>query len=324
MSLHIHANDGISASARASLETEGFQVSTNNVPQHQLAGFINENKIDVLLVRSATTVRRDLIDLCPELKLIGRGGVGLDNIDVAYAKEKGIGVINTPGASSGSVAELVMAHLFTLMRNLHKSNRRMPAEGASAFKAMKKEYEKGTELRGKTLGIIGFGRIGRCTARYALGCGMKVIYVDRSSTIEALDVEIGGGKVRVPVRLVDMPYLLANADAITLHIPAQKNGEATIGKEEFGQMKNGVVIVNTARGGSIDEDALIAAINTGKVRGAALDVFVNEPTPRTDLLAIDAISLSPHIGGATVEAQDRIGDELVEQIITWHSTADVN
>jgi D-3-phosphoglycerate dehydrogenase len=324
MSLRIHANDGISAAARGSLETEGFIVTTNNVPQDQLAAYINEHKIDVLLVRSATTVRRELIDQCSDLKLIGRGGVGLDNIDVAYAKDKGIGVINTPGASSGSVAELVMAHLFTLMRNLHKSNRRMPAEGATAFKAMKKEYEKGTELRGKTLGIIGFGRIGRCTARYALGCGMKIIYVDHSSTIEALDVEIGGGKVRVPVRLVDMPYLLSNADAISVHVPAQKNGTALIGEAEFAQMKQGVVLVNTARGGTIDEDALIVAIKSGKVRGAALDVFVNEPTPRADLLAMDAISLSPHIGGATVEAQDRIGDELVEQIISWHSTADVN
>ncbi len=323
MSLRIHANDGISAQAQRSLENEGFTVTTNNVAQEALAGHINNEKVDVLLVRSATKVRKELMDQCPRLRMIGRGGVGLDNIDVAHAREKGIEVINTPGASSGSVAELVMAHLFTLIRDLHKSNRRMPTEGAATFKALKKEYEKGTELRGKTLGIIGFGRIGRCTAAYALGCGMKVIYLDRSATTESIALQIGGVNVRVPVRLVDMDTLLAQSDAITLHVPAQADGSAMIGAAEFARMKNGVVLVNTARGGTVDEDALIEAIKSGKVRGAALDVFVNEPTPRADILAMDQISLSPHIGGATVEAQDRIGDELVDQIISWHSTADV-
>ncbi len=324
MKIRVHANDGISAQARESLKEQGFNITTDHIPQDQLAHFIQQEKVDVLLVRSATKVRKDLIDACPTLKLIGRGGVGLDNIDVAYAKEKGIGVINTPAASTTSVAELVIAHLFTLMRNLHKANRRMPKEGATAFKEMKKEYEKGTELRGKTLGVIGFGRIGRCTASYALGCGMKVIYVDRSSSIEAIGVEVGGMNVRVPVRLVDMQQLLALSDAITIHIPAPKDGRPIIGEAEFAQMKKGVVIVNTARGGVVDEDALIAAINSGKVRGAALDVFTNEPTPREDLLATDQISLSPHIGGATIEAQDRVGDELAEQIISWHSTADID
>jgi D-3-phosphoglycerate dehydrogenase / 2-oxoglutarate reductase len=294
------------------------------VPQDRLPDFINDQKVDVLLVRSATKVRKDMIDRCPGMKLVGRGGVGLDNIDVEYARKKGVDVINTPGASSGSVAELVMAHLFSLMRHLHKANRRMPVEGATAFSALKKEYEKGTELRGKTLGIIGFGRIGRCTAAYAIGCGMKVIYVDHSATTETIGVQIGGQTIRVPVRLVDMRTLLSQSDAITVHVPAQKDGSSVIAAAEFAQMKNGVVLVNTARGGTIDEDALIEAIKSGKVRGAALDVFVNEPQPRQDILSMDQISLSPHIGGATVEAQDRIGDELVDQIISWHSTADVN
>ncbi|MDQ3101900.1 MAG: D-2-hydroxyacid dehydrogenase, partial [Bacteroidota bacterium] len=320
--MRVHANDGISAQARKSLSDEGFNVTTDPISQEKLAEFINQEKIDVFLVRSATKVRKDLIDACPSLKLIGRGGVGLDNIDVAYAKEKGISVINTPAASTTSVAELVIAHLFTLMRNLHKANRRMPAEGRTAFKELKKEYEKGAELRGKTLGVIGFGRIGRCTAGYALGCGMKVIYVDHSSTFEAISVEIGGMNIRVPVRLVDMPQLLAQSDAITIHVPAQKDGRPTLGEAEFAQMKKGVVIVNTARGGVVDEDALIAAIKSGKVRGAALDVFVGEPQPRADILAMEEISLSPHIGGATIEAQDRVGDELADQIISWHSTAD--
>ena len=324
MNMRVHANDGISSQARESLSQQGFKITTDHIPQDQLASFIQQEKVDVLLVRSATKVRKDLMDACPTLRLIGRGGVGLDNIDVAYAKEKGIDVINTPAASTTSVAELVIAHLFTLMRNLHKANRRMPSEGATAFKEMKKEYEKGTEMRGKTLGVIGFGRIGRCTASYALGCGMKVIYVDRSSSIEAIGVDVGGINVRVPVRLVDMKQLLAQADAISVHIPMPKDGRPVIGEAEFAQMKKGVVIVNTARGGVIDEDALIAAITSGKVRGAALDVFTNEPSPRTDLLAMDQISLSPHIGGATVEAQDRVGDELAEQIISWNSTADID
>nr|MDQ3101532.1 3-phosphoglycerate dehydrogenase [Bacteroidota bacterium] len=220
--------------------------------------------------------------------------------------------------------ELVIAHLFSLMRNLHKANRRMPAQGNTAFKELKKEYEKGTELRGKTLGVIGFGRIGRCAASYALGCGMKVIYVDHHSTFEAIGVEIGGMNVRVPVRLVDMPQLLAGSDAITIHVPAQKDGRPILGEAEFAQMKRGVVIVNTARGGIVDESALIAAIKSGKVRGAALDVFVGEPEPSAEILAMDEISLSPHIGGATVEAQDRVGDELADQIISWHSTADID
>jgi D-3-phosphoglycerate dehydrogenase len=177
-----------------------------------LAAYINREKVEVLLVRSATKVRKDLIDACPGLRVIGRGGVGLDNIDVARALEKGIEVINTPAASSISVAELVIAHLFTLTRNLHKSNRRMPGEGRSKFKELKKEYEKGSELRGKTRGVIGFGRIGQWTARYAMGIGMRVIYVDNHATAEALEMEIGGQTVRVPVKMVDLDELLTQSD----------------------------------------------------------------------------------------------------------------
>lgn len=321
--MRVHANDGISAQARASLQNEGFNVTTEHVTQDQLATYLNTEKVEVLLVRSATKVRKDLIDACPGVKLIGRGGVGLDNIDVAYAKQKGIPVINTPASSSISVAELVMAHLFSLMRNLHKANRRMPTEGGTHFKELKKEYEKGFELRGKTLGIIGFGRIGQWTARYALGCGMKVIYVDNHATAEAIEVEVGGTSVRVPVRMVDMDHLLSHADAISVHVPAQKDGRALLGAAELAKMKKGVVIVNTARGGSIDEDALLNALASGHVRGAALDVFVNEPHPRPDLLADPNLSLSPHIGAATAEAQGRVGDELADQIISWRSLVNV-
>lgn len=321
--MRVHANDGISAQAKNSLSEEGFKVTTDHVPQDQLIAYINKENIEVLLVRSATKVRRDLIDACPSVKLIGRGGVGLDNIDVAYAKDKGIPVINTPASSSISVAELVMAHLFSMMRNLHKANRTMPVEGRSKFKDLKKEYEKGFELRGKTLGVVGFGRIGQWTARYALGCGMRVIYVDNNATVEAIELEIGGHTVRVPVKMVSMTELLQQADAISLHVPAQKDGRAVLGAAELAAVKPGVVIVNTARGGSVDEDALLGALKEGRVRAAALDVFVGEPEPREDLLTAGNLSLSPHIGAATAEAQGRVGDELADQIISWRSTVDV-
>ncbi len=320
--MRVHANDGISAQAKNSLVEEGFHVTTDHVPQDQLNAYLNKEHVDVLLVRSATKVRRELIDACPSVKLIGRGGVGLDNIDVAYAKDKGIPVINTPASSSISVAELVMAHLFTLMRSLHKANRRMPAEGRTAFKDLKKEYEKGFEVRGKVLGVIGFGRIGQWTARYALGCGMRVIYVDSHATAEAIELEIGGHTVRVPVKMVTMQELLAQADAITLHVPAQKDGRPVLGSAELAQLKPGAVIINTARGGSVDEEALMEALSEGRLRGAALDVFVGEPEPRADLLAQAHLSLTPHIGAATAEAQGRVGDELADQIIAWRSTVD--
>ncbi|MBL0126717.1 MAG: D-2-hydroxyacid dehydrogenase [Flavobacteriales bacterium] len=322
--MRIHSNDGISSKARESLVEEGFKVTTDHIPQDQLNDYLNEQGVEVLLVRSATKVRRDLIDACPKVRLIGRGGVGLDNIDVVYAKSKGITVVNTPASSSISVAELVMAHLFSLSRSLHKCNRRMPAEGRTQFKALKKEYEKGMELRGKTLGVVGFGRIGQWTARYALGCGMNVVYTDNHATAEAIEVPIGSVMVRVPVRMVPMEELLKTSDAISIHVPSQKDGRPVIGASELKHVKPGVVIVNTARGGSVDEEALLAAIKDGRVRGAALDVFVNEPEPNASLLAEPNLSLTPHIGAATAEAQGRIGDELADRIIAWRSAAAVS
>ncbi|MBK8613648.1 MAG: 3-phosphoglycerate dehydrogenase [Flavobacteriales bacterium] len=322
--MRIHANDGINADAKTRLQEEGFTVTTDHVPQEQLIAFINAEKVDVLLVRSATKARKELIDACPGLKLIGRGGVGLDNIDVAHAKTKGIPVINTPASSSISVAELVMAHLFGLMRNLHESNRTMPVDGRTKFKDLKKAYEKGTEVRGKTIGIIGFGRIGQWTARYALGCGMRVIYVDNSAVAEAIELEINGQTVRVGVKMVTMEELLAQADAISVHVPGQNDGQPVLSAEHLAQVKPGVVIVNTARGGSIDEDALLAALKSGRVKGAALDVFTNEPEPRADLLTEPKLSLSPHIGAATAEAQGRVGEELADLIISWRDSVQVN
>ena len=313
--MKILANDGIAQSGIDALEKSGFEVSTTTVAQEQLQNYINENQIAGLLVRSATKVRKDLIDGCPGLKLIGRGGVGMDNIDVAYAKEKGIHVINTPAASSESVAELVFAHLFGAVRFLHEANRNMPLEGDSKFKQLKKSYAGGTELRGKTLGVIGFGRIGRATAKIALGVGMKVIYFD--PFLETASVEVSffdGRSVFFEFESQSKDAVIESADFITLHVPAQK--EYVIGKKEFATMKDGVGIVNAARGGILDEVALVDALETGKVSFAGLDVFESEPSPEIKILMHQNISLTPHIGAATGEAQDRIGTELASQIIS--------
>ncbi len=311
--MKVLANDGISQSGIDALEKAGFEVLTTTVAQDQLLNYINENNIVVLLVRSATTVRKDIIDNCSGLKIIGRGGVGMDNIDVEYAREKGLSVINTPAASSGSVAELVFAHLYGGVRFLYDANRNMPLEGESNFKGLKKAYAKGVELKGKTLGVIGFGRIGQATARIALSIGMKVVYFDPFT--EKATLEIGffdGQTISFNLTSVSKDEVLKQADFITLHVPAQK--EYVIGKAEFALMKDGSAIVNAARGGVIDEVALVEALDSGKLGFAALDTFENEPKPEIKLLMHPKISLTPHIGAATAEAQDRIGVELASQI----------
>ena len=325
MSKRVHANDGLSSNGKKALEAAGFTVTTESVPQDQLTAYINKEGVDVLLVRSATKVRKDLIDACTGLRMVGRGGVGMDNIDKAYAEGKGITVFNTPASSSISVAELVMAHLFSLMRGLHEANRHMPLRGATDFKELKKTYEKGTEVRGKTLGIIGFGRIGQWTARYAIGAGMNVVVNDNRNGAHQLAIPLGGGHTVAAVSIEHVPLdeLLMRSDAISLHVPAQSDGKPVLGAAELARMKDGAVLVNTARGGSVDEDALLAALKSGKLRAAALDVFVNEPTPRTDILAQPNISLTPHIGAATSEAQGRIGDEIAGIVIEHFAKAGV-
>ncbi len=313
--MKVLANDGVSQSGIDALETKGFEVITTTVAQEQLLNYINDNNIDVLLVRSATKVRKDIIDGCPNLKIIGRGGVGMDNIDVEYARYNGKHVINTPAASSSSVAELVFAHLFGGVRFLHDSNRSMPLDGDTKFKALKKNYAKGVELRGKTLGIIGFGRIGREVAKIGLGVGMNVIASDKFVEKASVSVELFNGQsLTIDIETISMDELLKQSDFISLHVPAQK--DYVIGKSEFDKMKDGVGLVNAARGGVIDEVALIAALDSGKVAFAGLDTFENEPTPEVQLLMNGRLSLTPHIGAATNEAQDRIGTELASQIIS--------
>lgn len=314
--MRILANDGLSAEGISALQKAGFEVLTNFVPQEQLIDYINNENIDVLLVRSATKVRKDLFDACNNLKFVGRGGVGMDNIDVEYGRSKGVKVMNTPGASSISVAELVIAHCFTLARFVHQSNRKMPVEGNTNFKNLKKKYEAGSELRGKTMGIIGMGRIGQQTARYALGCGMKVIFFARNTEEVTVTLDIfGAGEVPVTLKKSSLEEVIKNSDFISLHVPAQADGSAIIGEAELKLIKPTAYIINTARGGSVDEEALAAAIKEGRIAGAALDVFNNEPTPAGFLLDIEEISLTPHIGAATAEAQDRIGLEMADIII---------
>ena len=311
--INVLANDGISKSGKDSLEKDGFNVSTVTVAQNQLISYVNKENISVLLVRSATTVRKDLIDQCPGLKIIGRGGVGMDNIDVDYARNKGINVINTPAASSASVAELVFAHLYSGVRFLFESNRAMPLEGDSNFKGLKKTYAKGVELRGKTIGIIGFGRIGRETAKIAIGVGMKVLAYDKF--LEKVDLTLDfhdGKKINFEIKISKFDYLLKNSDFISLHVPAQKN--FVINKKEIDMMKDGAGLINAARGGVVNEVELVSALDSGKLSFAGLDTFENEPKPAVKLLMHPKISLTPHIGAATNEAQDRIGLELADQI----------
>jgi D-3-phosphoglycerate dehydrogenase len=312
--MKVLANDGLATTGVIALEKAGFEVILKTVAQEQLVTYINDHKISALLVRSATKVRKDIIDNCPSLKIIGRGGVGMDNIDVEYAREKGIKVINTPAASSHSVAELVFAHLFGMVRFLHDSNQNMPLEGDSKFKELKKAYAKGVELKGKTLGILGFGRIGQATAKIGLGVGMKIVafdpYIDKANL--KLDF-FDGQSVSFDIDTISKEEVLKQADFISLHVPAQE--DYVIGTKEFDSIKKGAGIVNAARGGVIDEKALILALEEGKISNAALDVFENEPNPAISLLMNPNISLTPHIGAATQEAQDRIGEELAAQII---------
>lgn len=317
--MKVLANDGISKSGIKALEEAGFEVITTKVAQEQVANFINANHISVVLVRSATKIKQDIIDVCPGLKIIGRGGVGMDNIDVDYARSKNIHVINTPASSSESVAELVFAHLFSGVRFLQDANRNMPLEGDSNFEGLKKAYANGIELRGKTLGIIGFGRIGRSVAKIGLGMGMRVIAADKFVGNAEIKVDFYNGQfINVDIVTEPMEDIFRHSDFITLHVPAQDG--YVIGADEINAMKQNVGIINCSRGGVVDEVALVDALDSGKVLFAGLDVFEEEPTPAIKVLMHPNISMTPHIGAATVEAQDRIGTELAEQIISLLKT----
>lgn len=309
MQKRILANDGIEADGKSALEAAGFTVETNKVEQGDLVNALKN--FEILIVRSATKVRKDLIDACPNLKIVARGGVGMDNIDVEYARSKGIQVINTPNASSRAVAELAMAHMFSLSRLLHQANSQM-RDDASDFNALKKKYAAGTQLFGKTLGIVGFGRIGQELAKMAIGIGMKVIAVDPMLSSVSLKFNLNGNEFSIDLKTATMDELLAASDYISLHVPSSQ--KPILGTEEMAKMKKGACIINTARGGTVDEAGLLEALKSGHLGGAGIDAFLNEPTPSKEILSNLKISLSPHIGGSTAEAQLAIGLELAEKI----------
>lgn len=313
----ILANDGMDATGKQMLENAGFQIVTNKIAQENLAEGLKE--YEILTVRSATKVTREIIEANPQLKIIGRGGVGLDNIDVEFAKQKGIRVINTPMSSSASVAELVFAHIFSMARYLAEANRGMAADPAGQFNALKKYGSQGVELRGKTMGIVGFGRIGQETAKIALGLGMDVLAYD--PYVEEVDIpfyfhpNVQEQAVRIKLKTVSKEQVISQSDFISLHVPFNEGDKAVICENEIAQMKKGVGIVNCARGGVVDETALVNALDNGQVAFAGLDVFVKEPPVAGPLFQKKNISLSSHIGGSTQEAQNRIGIELAEKIM---------
>jgi D-3-phosphoglycerate dehydrogenase len=309
--MKILANDGIDAGGKAALEAQGHVVETNFVPQDQLVNYITTNGVQGLLVRSATKVRKDIIDGCPELKFVGRGGVGIDNIDAAYAKEKGLLVFNTPASSSQSVAELAMSMMFAASRFIYAAGGNMPSNGDSQFGDLKKIYSKGVELSGKTLVIVGLGRIGKSLAAYALGCGMKVVATDKTDKASSnIELNIANQSISIEIPHMPLNEALAIADFVSLHVPKQPNGDAVIGKAELALMKKSAVILNTSRGGVINEDDLLEALNKQLIQCACLDVFENEPNPRKDLLEHPRVIATPHIGASTAEAQERIGLEI--------------
>lgn len=290
--------DGMEKEAIKKLIDDGFEVVDKHYEEEELEK--NVRDFDVMIVRSATKVRKPIIDAAKggKLKLVIRGGVGVDNIDVDYARKNGIEVKNTPNASSASVAELTIGHLFALTRYIHLANVTM-RDG----KWEKKKYE-GIELFGKTLGLIGFGRIAREVATRAEALGMRVIYTDK----------LGKARGYERFEFCAIEKLLKKADFVSLHVPFNKEEGAIIGKDQFAIMKDGAYIINCARGGVINEEALIEALNSGKINGAGLDVFENEPKPNLELVNHPKVCVTPHIGGSTEEAQERIGEEIVETI----------
>ncbi len=318
--IKILANDGIDAAGKKIFEAAGFSVSTDKVAQENLGSALNN--FDAVLVRSATQVRKEHIDAAPNLKLIGRAGVGMDNIDVKYARENGRVVVNTPAASSQSVAELVFAQLFAGVRFIHDSSKNLPAsETKETFDALKKKYSSGIELRGKTIGIIGAGQIGKSVAAMAVGLGMNVLFHRLNNEDVVVDLDFHPAlhqrKVTITFKCVTFTKLLIESDFITMHVPFPKGSEPVIGKKEFDLMKQGAALVNTARGGVASETELLEALNSGKLSFAGLDVFEGEPLIKKELREHPKLILTPHIGGSTKEAQERIGIELAEKVVEY-------
>ncbi|MBS9774194.1 MAG: 3-phosphoglycerate dehydrogenase [Tenacibaculum sp.] len=310
--MKILATEGISKNAEIALQKAGFEVISAEIEQNQLENYIINNSIDAILVGNNTQIQQELIDACYNLKLIGYKN-NTDNIDVQYAKDQGLHVINTSDASANSVAELVFAHLLGLARNLHQSNREMPLEGDFNFKGLKESFT-GNELRGKTIGIIGINTEAIATAKIALGLGMNVIFSNDELKSITISIEFFDGQgVEFSFNTISLNELLSKSNFISLHIKQQD--DYIIGVNEFERMKNGIGIINCSNGKLIDEIALINAIEDGKVKYAGLDVFENEPTPNIQLLMNPNLSLSPNIASSTFEAKEQIDMELANKII---------
>lgn len=301
--IKVLTNDGLQQQAIDNLKLLGMEVTNYHYSKEELKNVLKN--FDVIAIRSATKIDSDILDSLTDeskLKLIIRAGVGVDNIDVPYAKKLGIEVRNTPNASSDSVAELAIAHMFSVARFLADSNFTMRVGSWN-----KKEYE-GIELFGKTLGIIGMGRIGRALAKKTSAIGMNVVYY----TIE--------GKYNdLTYKFESLEELLRTSDFISLHVPYDKKTGPIISKGQFEIMKDGVYLINCARGKVVDEDALLEALDSGKVAGAGIDVFEQEPTLNKKLINHKRVSVTPHIGASTKEAQDRIANEVVNTIRDFFS-----
>lgn len=297
--MKVLVSDGIEAVGADILKNAGFEVVNEKSTPEELLQKISE--FSAIIVRSATKVTKEVIDAGVNLKCIARGGVGLDNIDTAYAKTKGLPVLNTPGASSISVAELAIGHMFAVSRFINLSNTEM-RQG----KWPKKEYAHGMELTGKTLGLLGLGNIGKEVAKRALGLGMKVIAFD--PFVKEIDID---------VKLATKDEVVESSDFISLHMPLIKTEGPALTAKEFAKMKKGVVIINCARGGVVSEKDLLEALNNGTVRAAGIDVFENEPTTeaQTALINHPKVSVTPHIGASTDEAQDRVGAEIATKVV---------
>lgn len=308
MSWKILITDGFEESGINSLLQNGFSVDSATLDPQQLLEKLPD--YHGIIVRSATKVRIELIEQCTQLKFIARAGVGLDNIDVDYAKSKNIAVLNTPSSSSRSVAELALAHMFCLTRGLQQSNRNLKDQ--ATFKSLKKSLSSSNEVYGKTLLLIGMGKIGRELARMALGVGMKVIASDPFIKKASVELKIQDISFDIDIPLFDLETALSQADYISLHSPY--TGQELLGASNFHLLKTTAYLINTSRGNNINEEILLEALNTGKIAGVGLDVFHHEPDVKPELLNHPLISVTPHIGASTNEAQMRIADELVQQI----------
>jgi len=306
--------DGLEESGIQALKRNGFEVDNLKLSEEELKRALPD--YDGIIVRSATKVRSGLIEGCQRLKFIARAGVGLDNIDVEYAKNKGIKVINTPASSSRSVAEIAMGHMMCLTRGLHVSNRGW--EGAQAFSNLKKLLSSSNELKGKTLLLVGLGRIGRELAKMALGLEMKVIATDPFVQYLNIDIHIQGQSITVDIPLYTLEEALPLADYISLHAPY--TGQAILGPKNLPLLKKTAFVINTSRGENIDEQAVLEALKNNQLAGVGLDVYQNEPNVSSDWLNHPMVSVSPHIGASTLEAQFRIAEEMVHQIMSFKET----